>query len=37
LSTKRGAGFFVVEIGEEGIVVGVEDAAGVQLFGQDFG
>ena len=37
LGAEGGAGFFVVEIGEEGIVVGVEDAAGVQLFGQDFG
>jgi hypothetical protein len=37
LRAEGGAGFFIVEIAEEGIVVGVEDAAGVQLFGQDFG
>jgi hypothetical protein len=37
LRAEGGAGFFIVEIGEKGIVVGVEDAAGVQLFGQDFG
>ena len=36
LRAEGGAGFFVVEIAEEGIVVGVEDAAGVQLLGQNF-
>jgi hypothetical protein len=37
LRAEGGAGFFVVEIVQEGIVVGIEDAARVQLFGQNFG
>ena len=37
LSAKSGAWFFVVEIGEKGIVLGIEDAAGVHALGEDFG
>src|SRR5260370_39719199 len=34
---KRGAGLFFVEVGEEGVVLAVVDAAGVQALGEDLG
>jgi hypothetical protein len=37
LGAEGGAGFFFVEICEEGIVFAVVDAAGVETLGQDFG
>lgn len=37
LGAERGAGFFLVEVGEERIVFAVIDAASVEAFGQDFG
>ena len=37
LSAKRGARFFVVKIGEEGIVFAVVNAAGVEAFREDAG
>src|SRR5262249_50017514 len=37
LRAKRRAGFFLVKIGEEGIVFAVVDAAGVEAFGEDAG
>jgi hypothetical protein len=37
LGAESGAGFFLVEIGEEGIVFAVVDAAGVKALGEDFG
>jgi hypothetical protein len=37
LGAEGGAGFFLVEVGEEGIVFAVVDAAGVETFGEDFG
>ncbi len=36
LGAEGGAGFFLVEIGEEGIVFAVVDAAGVKTLGEDF-
>jgi len=35
LGAEGGAGFFVVEIGEEGIVFAIINAAGVKAFGED--
>ena len=35
LGAKGGAGFFVVEIGKEGIVFAIVDTAGVEPFGED--
>ena len=35
LRAKGRAGLFVVEIGEEGIILAIENAARVQLLGQD--
>src|ERR1700733_9882284 len=37
LGAKSGTGFLGVKLGEEGIVFGIEDAAGVEAVGQDFG
>ena len=37
LRVEAGAGFFLVEIGEEGIVFAVVDSACVKAFGEDFG
>src|SRR6266851_3851831 len=37
LRAQRGAGLFFVEVGEEGVVLAVVDAAGVQALGEDFG
>jgi len=37
LSAESGAGFGVVEVGEEGIVLAIVNAAGVQAFGEDAG
>jgi len=36
LGTEGGAGFFLVEIGQEGIVFTVIDAASVETLGEDF-
>jgi len=35
LSAKSGAGLGFVEVGEEGIVLAIVDAAGVEAFGKD--
>src|SRR5713101_4486417 len=37
LRAQRGAGLFFVEVGEEGVVLAVVDAAGMQALGEDFG
>jgi hypothetical protein len=37
LGAEGRAGFYFVEIGEEGIVFAIVNAAGVQAFGEDFG
>ena len=37
LSVESGAGFFVVEIGQERIVLAIIDAAGMKPFGEDTG
>ncbi len=37
LRAQGGAGLFFVEVGEEGVVLAVVDAAGVQALGEDFG
>src|SRR6266571_1528589 len=37
LGAEGGAGFYIVEIGEEGIVLAIVDAAGVEAFGEDSG
>ena len=37
LGAKGGAGFFVVEIGKEGIVFAIVDTAGVEAFSEDAG
>ncbi len=37
LRAQGGAGLFFVEVGEEGVVLAVVDAAGMQALGEDFG
>jgi hypothetical protein len=37
LGAEGGAGFFFVEVGQEGIVFAIVDAASVEPLGQDFG
>lgn len=37
MGAESGARFFLVEIGEEGIVFAVVDAAGVEALGENFG
>jgi len=37
LRAKRGARFFVVKVGQKGIVFAIVNAAGVEAFGKDAG
>jgi len=37
LGAEGGAGLLFIEVGEEGVVFAVVDAAGVEAFGEDFG